>query len=213
MTSSNGNSFRVTGPLCGELTGDRWILRTKASDAELWCFLRSAPWTNGWVNNREAGDLRRHRANYDGIVMYLHRDVQVPRNSCWKNIVFLILSCCPVSSDLSKIIRVLSDREYEDSHSFATSSDDLLSVSEVQEVATNSGHQDTPSAPSDIVQEATATEGEHEESISEIKTVMSDKIDSVEAKQEVSSAGSSADDISDILDLLEDTGEHAKNSN
>ena len=32
----NGNIFRVTGPLCGEFTGDRWILRTKASDAELW---------------------------------------------------------------------------------------------------------------------------------------------------------------------------------
>ena len=24
---------------------------------------------NGWVNNREAGDLRRHRAHYDDIVM------------------------------------------------------------------------------------------------------------------------------------------------
>ena len=30
MTSSNGNIFRVTSPLCGEFT------RTKASDAELW---------------------------------------------------------------------------------------------------------------------------------------------------------------------------------
>ena len=43
MTSSNGNIFRVTGPLCGELTGDRWIPLTKASDAELWHFLWSAP--------------------------------------------------------------------------------------------------------------------------------------------------------------------------
>ena len=42
MTSSNGNIFRVTGHLCGEFTGDRWIPRTKASDAELWCFLWSA---------------------------------------------------------------------------------------------------------------------------------------------------------------------------
>ena len=33
MTSSNGNIFRVTGPLCG----------TNASDAELWYFLWSAP--------------------------------------------------------------------------------------------------------------------------------------------------------------------------
>ena len=44
MTSSNGNIFRVTGHLCGEFTGHRWIPRTKASDVELWWFLWSAPW-------------------------------------------------------------------------------------------------------------------------------------------------------------------------
>ena len=43
MTSSNGNIFRVTGPLCGEFIGHRWIFRTKASDAELWCFIWSPP--------------------------------------------------------------------------------------------------------------------------------------------------------------------------
>ena len=43
MTSSNGNIFRVTGTLCREFTGSRWIPRTKASDAELWYFLWSAP--------------------------------------------------------------------------------------------------------------------------------------------------------------------------
>ena len=43
MTSSNGNIFRVAGHLCGEFTGPRWIPHTKASDAELWCFLWSAP--------------------------------------------------------------------------------------------------------------------------------------------------------------------------
>ena len=38
--------FRVTGHLCGEFTGHRWIPHSKASDAELWCFLWSAPeWT------------------------------------------------------------------------------------------------------------------------------------------------------------------------
>ena len=42
MTSLNGNIFRVTGHLCGEFTGCRWIPHTKASDAELWCFLWSA---------------------------------------------------------------------------------------------------------------------------------------------------------------------------
>ena len=43
VTSSNGNLFRVTGHLCGEFTGHRWISRTKASDAEFWFFLWSAP--------------------------------------------------------------------------------------------------------------------------------------------------------------------------
>ena len=71
MTSSNGNIFRVTGPLCKEFTGHRWIPHTKASDAELWCFLWSA-WINAWVNNREAGGLRRHPAHYDVIVMDPH---------------------------------------------------------------------------------------------------------------------------------------------
>ena len=71
MTSSNGNIFRVTGSLCWEFTNHRWILRTKESDAELWCFLWSAPWINGWVNTREVCDLRRHRAHHDITVMYL----------------------------------------------------------------------------------------------------------------------------------------------
>ena len=51
--------FRVTDPLYGQFTGHRWIPLTKASDAERWCFLWSAPWINSWVHNREAGDLRR----------------------------------------------------------------------------------------------------------------------------------------------------------
>ena len=43
MTSSNGNTFRLTGPLFGDLTGHRRIPLTKARDAELWYFLWSAP--------------------------------------------------------------------------------------------------------------------------------------------------------------------------
>ena len=42
MTWLNGTIFRVTGLLCGEFTGHRWILRTKTRNAELWCFLWSA---------------------------------------------------------------------------------------------------------------------------------------------------------------------------
>ena len=69
MTSSNGNIFRVTGHLCGKFTGHRRIPRTKVSNAELWCFLWSASEKNGWVNNREAGDLRHYCAHYDVTVM------------------------------------------------------------------------------------------------------------------------------------------------
>ena len=81
MTSTNGNIFRITGPLWGEFTGHQWIPLAKAGDTELWCFLWSVSpvnsphkgqwhralmfslicaWLNGWVNNREAGDLRCH---------------------------------------------------------------------------------------------------------------------------------------------------------
>ena len=75
MTPPNGNIFRVNGHLCGEFSGHRWISRTKASGAELWFFSVICAWINGWVNNGEAGDLKRHRAHYDVIVMiefYLH---------------------------------------------------------------------------------------------------------------------------------------------
>ena len=39
MASFNGNIFRVTGPLWGESTGNRWV--TKFRDAELSGFLGS----------------------------------------------------------------------------------------------------------------------------------------------------------------------------
>ena len=41
MTSSNGNIFRVTGPLWGESTDHLWLLLIKVSDAEPWYFLWS----------------------------------------------------------------------------------------------------------------------------------------------------------------------------
>ena len=67
MTPSNGNIFRVTGHLCGEFTGPRWIPRqwSGALMASLMC-----PWINGWVNNDEAGDLRRYRTHCDVTVMW-----------------------------------------------------------------------------------------------------------------------------------------------
>ena len=58
MTSSNGNFFRVTGPFFHK---GRWLGALMFS---LIC-----TWTNSWANYRAAGDLRRHRAHYDVIVM------------------------------------------------------------------------------------------------------------------------------------------------
>ena len=67
MTTSNGNICRVTGQLCGEFTGPRWIPRTKSSEAELWCFLWFAPnkrlrkqWWSWWFETPSC-PLWRHR--------------------------------------------------------------------------------------------------------------------------------------------------------
>ena len=69
MTSSNGNIFRVTGPLCGGFTGHRWILSHKGQWRGTLMFSLIFAWINTCVNNREASDLRRHRVHYDVIVM------------------------------------------------------------------------------------------------------------------------------------------------
>ena len=65
MTSSNGNNFRVTGHFCGKFTGHR-------HNSPHECQWRGAvmlslidAWINGWVNNHEAGDSRRHRVHFD----------------------------------------------------------------------------------------------------------------------------------------------------
>ena len=73
ITSSNGKIFSVTGPLCGEFIGPRWIPSTNARDAGLLMFSLICAWINGSVSNREAGDLRRHRIHYDVTIMELQK--------------------------------------------------------------------------------------------------------------------------------------------
>ena len=77
MTSWSGNIFRVAGPFCGEFISHRWIPSTKASGAELWCFLWSWPEQKGWVSNRDAGNLRRHCADYGVTIMFISMDAEM----------------------------------------------------------------------------------------------------------------------------------------
>ena len=81
MTSSNGNIFRVTGHLCGDFSGPRWIPRTKASDAELWCFLWSASELSkqswGWWFEKLSRPLWRH---CNGTMEYIHMGIRQSLN-------------------------------------------------------------------------------------------------------------------------------------
>ena len=76
MTSSNGNIFHVTDYLRGEFTIHFMVkIRSPVNSPYKgqWrgalMFSLICARINGWVNNGEAGDLRRHRAHYDVIVM------------------------------------------------------------------------------------------------------------------------------------------------
>ena len=61
--------------VCGEFTGLRWIpLQWRGA----LMFSLICAWINGWVNNRGAGDLRRHRAHYDVIVIIYRLSFTMP---------------------------------------------------------------------------------------------------------------------------------------
>ena len=64
MTSSNGNIFRVTGPLCSPVNSPH-----KGQWRGALMFSLICAWINSWVNNQDAGDLRRHRTQYDVAVV------------------------------------------------------------------------------------------------------------------------------------------------
>ena len=66
--SSNGNIFRVNGPV----SGIHWSpvdSPYKGQWRRVLMFSLICAGTNGWANNRDAGDLRCHRAHYDVTVM------------------------------------------------------------------------------------------------------------------------------------------------
>ena len=88
MTSWNENIFYVTGLLWGESIDDRWVPLSKAMQWRgAFMFSLICSWTNGWANNRDTGDLRRHRANYDFTVMYME-DVNVTTSVSFVTAIF-----------------------------------------------------------------------------------------------------------------------------
>ena len=65
MTSSNGNIFHVTGPLCGGI--HRWLVNSPHKGQ--WRGALVFPLICGWADNCEADDLRRHCVHYAVSVM------------------------------------------------------------------------------------------------------------------------------------------------
>ena len=53
----------------------RWIPCTKGQWRGALMFSLICAWINDWVNNREAGDLRRHRGHYDVNVMQMPNSI------------------------------------------------------------------------------------------------------------------------------------------
>ena len=97
MTSSNDNIPRYWSFVRGIHRSPMNSLHKGQWRGALMFSLICAP-INGWVNNREAGDLRRHRAHYDVIVMHqlqlpfepdnhtgilICDAIMISINSCW----------------------------------------------------------------------------------------------------------------------------------
>ena len=71
MTSSNGNIFpRYYWPFKRGIHKSPVNSPHKGQGRGALMFTLICAWINGWVNNGEAGDLRRHRAHYDVTVMF-----------------------------------------------------------------------------------------------------------------------------------------------
>ena len=109
MTSSNGTIFHVTGHLCGEFAGLRWIPRTKASDAEFDVFVdlrlnkRRSKQSWDWWFETPSCPLWRHsnardrRITIAGDSIALHKAIDVtnvyfceknhPLRDAWGNIL------------------------------------------------------------------------------------------------------------------------------
>ena len=72
-------------PVTGEFPAQRPVTRS----FDVFFDLRLA-WINSWVNNREAGDLRRHRAHYDVIVLNCVMYLEICTSLCYCMVVLYL---------------------------------------------------------------------------------------------------------------------------
>ena len=98
MTSSNGNIFRITVPLCGH----RWIPLTKGSNTDLWCFfvVSCSKLLNKHSIDREFQTPWRRRNDYNlhwsqrEAPEHLRRPVYIFQQ--WCNAMVLVFNLCNV---------------------------------------------------------------------------------------------------------------------
>ena len=73
-------------PYCPFVRGiHRWLVNYPHKGQ--WCralmFSLICAWTKAWVNNRDAGDLRRHRVHYDVTVMNTNTRLMISTSLIW----------------------------------------------------------------------------------------------------------------------------------
>ena len=76
-----GNMFRVNGPLCQEFTGHRWPPPPPPQGQ--WRGMLLFTFICAWMNNREAGDLKRQRSHYDITVIFIDKGTYLNYDILW----------------------------------------------------------------------------------------------------------------------------------
>ena len=115
MTSSNGNIFCVAGPFVRGIYRSQVNSPHKGQWRGALMFPLICAWINGWVNNRRAGDLRRHRPLWRHYNEPQLKQVWMSNCIAHKQWVLSVIYPCtktrlvkgtPVITELRKITRV-----------------------------------------------------------------------------------------------------------
>ena len=92
MTSSNGNIFRVTGHLCGEFTGHRWIPRTSVQSVFFSGFAKNVV---HWLGPGNAYTWWRHQMETFSALLAIfagNSPVNSPHKGQWRGALMFSLS-------------------------------------------------------------------------------------------------------------------------